>query len=89
MLLEAKDPWAFPGIEQDIDKELRSIPAFSKALAAGRVLMQAGDQPWLRAYHDLAPDVPVALLHYARPDRRGAGRRQPLARRRSTRPSAT
>lgn len=67
MLLEAKDPWAFPGIERDIDKELRSIPAFGKALASGRVLMQAGDQPWLRAYHDLAPDVPVALLHYGVP----------------------
>jgi glycerophosphoryl diester phosphodiesterase len=67
MLLEAKDPWAFPGIELDIDKELRSIPAFTKALAANRVLMQAGDQPWLRSYHDLAPDVPVALLHYGVP----------------------
>ncbi|MEO6413666.1 MAG: glycerophosphodiester phosphodiesterase family protein [Pedococcus sp.] len=67
MLLEAKDPWAFPGIERDIDKELRSIPTFSKALAANRVIMQAGDEPWLRAYHDLAPDVPVGLLYYTRP----------------------
>ena len=67
MLLEAKDPWAFPGIELEIDKELRSIPAFTKALAADRVLMQAGDQAWLRRYHDLAPDVPVALLHYGIP----------------------
>ncbi|KRF23856.1 glycerophosphodiester phosphodiesterase family protein [Phycicoccus sp. Soil803] len=67
MLLEAKDPWAFPGIELDIDKELRSIPAFGKALASGRVIMQAGDEPWLRSYHDLAPDVPVGLLYYTRP----------------------
>jgi glycerophosphoryl diester phosphodiesterase len=67
MLLEAKDPWAFPGIERDIDKELRSIPTFTKALAANRVIMQAGDEPWLRAYHDLAPDVPVGLLYYTRP----------------------
>jgi glycerophosphoryl diester phosphodiesterase len=67
MLLEAKDPWAFPGIERDIDKELRSIPTFTKALAADRVIMQAGDEPWLRAYHDLAPDVPVGLLYYTRP----------------------
>ena len=29
--------------------------------------MQAGDEPWLRAYHDLAPDVPIALLYYTRP----------------------
>ena len=68
MLLEAKDPWAFPGIELDIDKELRSIPTFTKALAANRVIMQAGDEPWLRGYHDLAPDVPVALLHYGPTD---------------------
>lgn len=67
MLLEAKDPQAFPGIERDIDKELRSIPAFGRALRQGRVLMQAGDEGWLRAYHDLAPDVPVALLYYDRP----------------------
>ena len=29
--------------------------------------MQAGDEPWLRAYNQLAPDVPVALLYYTRP----------------------
>jgi glycerophosphoryl diester phosphodiesterase len=31
MLLEAKDPWAFLGIERDIDTSLRSIPAFTVA----------------------------------------------------------
>jgi glycerophosphoryl diester phosphodiesterase len=67
MLLEAKDPWAFPGIEIDIDKELRSIPTFVQALRKGNVIMQSGDEPWLRAYHQLAPDVPVALLYYTRP----------------------
>jgi glycerophosphoryl diester phosphodiesterase len=67
MLLEAKDPWAFPGIEIDIDKELRSIPTFVQALRKGKVIMQAGDEPWLRTYHQLAPDVPVALLYYTRP----------------------
>ncbi len=67
MLLEAKDPWAFPGIEADIDKELRSIPTFVEALRRGTVMMQAGDESWLRAYTRLAPDVPVALIHYSRP----------------------
>lgn len=67
MLLEAKDPWAFPGIEVDIDKELRSIPTFVQALRKGKVIMQAGDEPFLRAYHSIAPDVPVALLYYTRP----------------------
>ena len=36
MLLEAKDPWAFPGIETDIDKELRSIPSSSRRCARAR-----------------------------------------------------
>ena len=67
MLLEAKDPALYPGIETDIDKELRSMPEFTRALRAGRVTMQAGDEPWLRGYHDLAPDVPIALLYYTRP----------------------
>ena len=67
MLLEGKDPQAFPGIERDIDKAVRDIPAFNRALRAGRVIMQSGDEGWLRAYHDLAPDVPVALLYYTRP----------------------
>ncbi|WP_392543178.1 glycerophosphodiester phosphodiesterase [Oryzobacter telluris] len=67
MLLEAKDPWAFPGIEVQIDKELRSIPTFVQALRKGKVIMQAGDEAWLRTYHQLAPDVPVALLYYTRP----------------------
>jgi glycerophosphoryl diester phosphodiesterase len=67
MLLEAKDPQLYPGIETDIDKELRSMPEFTRALRAGRVTMQAGDEQWLRAYHDLAPDVPIGLLYYGRP----------------------
>ena len=67
MLLEAKDPQLYPGIETDIDKELRSIPEFTRALRAGRVTMQAGNEQWLRAYHDLAPDVPIGLLYYSRP----------------------
>jgi glycerophosphoryl diester phosphodiesterase len=67
MLLEAKDPQLYPGIELDIDKELRSIPEFGRALSAGKVVMQAGNEEWLRSYHDLAPDVPVGLLYYTRP----------------------
>jgi glycerophosphoryl diester phosphodiesterase len=67
MLLEAKDPQLYPGIEIDIDKVLRSMPEFTRALRAGRVTMQAGDERWLRAYHDLAPDVPIGLLYYTRP----------------------
>lgn len=67
MLLEAKDPWAFPGIEVDIDRELNSIKAFRKALADDRVIMQAGDVPFLEAYAAIAHEVPIARLYYTRP----------------------
>lgn len=67
MLLEPKAPELYPGIEVDIDKELRSLPAFNRALRAGRVAVQSFNHPWLRAYKDLAPDVPVGLLFGTKP----------------------
>ena len=49
MLLEAKDPWAFPGIETDIDKELRSIPTWFSGgrnrLAGAEPLVAFGQVP--------------------------------------------
>jgi len=62
MLLEAKAPELYPGIETDIDKELRSLPVFTQALRADDVVMQSFNHAWLRGYADLAPDVPVGLL---------------------------
>ena len=62
MLLEAKAPELYPGIEADIDKELRSLPVFTRALRADDVVMQSFNHAWLRGYADLAPDVPVGLL---------------------------
>ena len=87
MLLEAKDPWAFPGIELDIDKELRSIPTFVKALRH-RSRSHAGRRPGLAA--GLPRTRPrragrAALLQA--PDRR-AGRGRPGSTP-STRRSAT
>ena len=35
MLLEAKDPQLYSGIESDIDKELRSIPEFNRPCEPG------------------------------------------------------
>jgi glycerophosphoryl diester phosphodiesterase len=67
MLLEAKTPELFPGIEHDIDRELRSIPAFNRAVKSGRVVMQSFNHSWLRTYSELAPDVPVGLLFGSRP----------------------
>jgi glycerophosphoryl diester phosphodiesterase len=63
MLLEPKSPALYPGIERDLDKELRSLPAFNRALRADRVVVQCFDHAWLRQYENLAPDVPVGLLY--------------------------
>jgi glycerophosphoryl diester phosphodiesterase len=62
MLLEAKEPQLYPGIEVDIDKELRSLPVFTWALGHDKVAVQSFDHEWLRSYDQLAVDVPVGLL---------------------------
>jgi glycerophosphoryl diester phosphodiesterase len=67
MLLEPKAPELYPGIESDLDKELRSLPASNRALKAGRVVVQSFNHIWLRIYKDLAPDVPVGLLYGTKP----------------------
>jgi glycerophosphoryl diester phosphodiesterase len=67
MLMEPKAPELYPGIEADLDKELRSLPAFNRALRAGRVVVQCFNHPWLRLYKDRAPDVPVGLLYGTKP----------------------
>jgi glycerophosphoryl diester phosphodiesterase len=67
VLLEPKSPELYPGIETDLDKELRSLPAFNRAVQAGRVVVQSFNHVWLRLYKDLAPDVPVGLLFGTRP----------------------
>ena len=67
MLLEAKAPELYPGIEVELDKELRAIPAFNHALRRGEVVVQSFDHEWLKVYQDRAPDVPVGLLFGHRP----------------------
>ena len=67
MLLEPKAPELYPGIEVDLDKELRALPEFTRALKRGQVVVQAFNHPWLKAYQDLAPDVPTGLLFGATP----------------------
>ena len=67
MLLEPKAPALYPGIDIDLDKELRSMPRFRSALRRDEVVVQSFDHAWLRGYKDLAPDVPVGLLFGARP----------------------
>lgn len=67
MLMEPKAPELYPGMERDLDKELRSLPEFTRAVRAGRVVIQCFNHPWLRVYQDLAPDVPTGLLFGVRP----------------------
>jgi glycerophosphoryl diester phosphodiesterase len=67
MLLEPKAPELYPGIEVDLDKELRSLAPFNHAVRAGKVVVQSFNHPWLRSYKDLAPDVPVGLLFSVTP----------------------
>ena len=67
MLLEPKAPELYPGIEVDLDKELRSLPAFNRALQRDQVAVQSFNHPWLRTYKDRAPDVTVGLLFGSRP----------------------
>jgi glycerophosphoryl diester phosphodiesterase len=67
MLMEPKAPELYPGLEADLDKELRSLPAFNRALRADRVVVQSFNHAWLRLYKDRAPDVPVGLLYGTRP----------------------
>lgn len=62
MLLEVKSPELYPGIEIDVDRELRALPEFTQALRHGRVMMQSFNHQWLRDYDALAVDVPVGLL---------------------------
>ncbi len=67
MLLEPKAPALYPGIEVDLDEELRSVPVFRKAVRQDRLVVQSFDHAWLQAYKQRAPEVPVGLLFGARP----------------------
>jgi glycerophosphoryl diester phosphodiesterase len=68
LLLEFKAPELYPGIEADIDKELRSVPGYvPAAVASGRLVVQSFDHGAMRAFHDRSPEVPVGLLFGHRP----------------------
>lgn len=67
MLLEPKAPELYPGIERDLDKELRSLAPFNRAVRAGTVVVQSFNHAWLRDYKELAPDIPVGLLFSTTP----------------------
>lgn len=62
MLLEVKAPELYPGIEADLDEQLDTLPAFSTAVRADRLVVQSFNHGWLRRYDTLAGNVPVGLL---------------------------
>lgn len=68
LLLELKAPELYPGIEAEIDKELRSVPGyFDSAVRGGRLVVQSFNHDSMRAYDALAPEVPTGLLFGSRP----------------------
>lgn len=67
MLLEVKSPALYPGIDADLDKELRNVRVFRTALKQGRIVVQSFDHEWLRSYQQRAPEVPVGLLFGSAP----------------------
>ena len=62
-LLEIKSPALYPGIEEDVAKEMRSFPGYvDSAVAAHRLVLQSFDFDSMRRYAEIEPDVPVGLL---------------------------
>lgn len=68
LLLEFKAPELHPGIEADIAAELQSIPGYlNRVLASGKLVVQSFNVDSMRAFHELAPEIPVGLLYGYRP----------------------
>ena len=67
MLLEPKVPELYPGIEADLDEELRTVKVFRDAVRGDRLVVQSFDHAWLRTYAERAPEVPVGLLFGSAP----------------------
>lgn len=62
LLIEVKSPSQYPGIAVDLVEELRRVDALRHAVAAGRVVVQSFDRPWVEALRELAPELPVGVL---------------------------
>jgi glycerophosphoryl diester phosphodiesterase len=63
LLLEVKDPDAYPGIEADLVAELRSVrPYFSGALTGRQLVVESFDHRSMLRLKRLCPSVSVGLL---------------------------
>ncbi len=78
MLLEAKEPGSTRASRWTSTSSCARCRSFTRALRAGRVVVQSFDHEWLRGYDDLAPDVPTGLLFAGGPTERA---RSPTQRR--------
>lgn len=56
LVVEAKDPRRYPGIEQQIAGSLRGFEA------SDRVVVVSFDHGWLREFHMIAPDIPLGEI---------------------------
>ena len=63
LLLEVKSPELYPGLAEDIAQALDAWPGLVNANArAQRLVVQSFDWDFIRAYHELQPNVAVGLL---------------------------
>ena len=63
MLVEAKTPDLYPGMDRVLARELATRPVFLRALRQGRLTVMSFDHAWLRGFHGLSRDVPIGLLY--------------------------
>jgi glycerophosphoryl diester phosphodiesterase len=69
MLIEAKTPELYPGMEILLARELGARPVFRRAIRQGRLVVMSFNHPWLRAFHYLASAVPIGLIYAWHPTR--------------------
>lgn len=62
LMLEAKDPKLYPGIDEDIVAALRADPYWRHATSPDRLLLVSFDWTFQRELHDRAPDFPVGVI---------------------------
>lgn len=70
MMIEAKTPELYPGIEVELARQLRTYAVFKRARVAGRLVVMSFNHAWLRAFDERAPRVPVGLVFDTHPTHR-------------------
>jgi glycerophosphoryl diester phosphodiesterase len=63
MLIEAKTPELYPGMDAAMARELSTRPVFRRALRHERLVVMSFNHTWLRGFHRLSRDVPIGLIY--------------------------